>query len=81
MRQFNYYGQINEEEHENREEDVEQLEREIEEVFRNRVSTADGSGAKRGDRIVNISSAPGGKRNLMSAAYKRGGAQETTLHE
>ena len=40
-------------------------------MFRNRVSTADGVGAK---KIVNISSAPGGKRNLMSAAYKRGGA-------
>jgi hypothetical protein len=45
------------------------LEKEIEEVLRNRVGTADTSMKQ---RIVNISSAPGGKRNLMSAAYKRG---------
>jgi hypothetical protein len=40
MRQFNYYGQINEDEIGEDAGEVEKLEREIEEVLRNRISTA-----------------------------------------
>ena len=75
---------------------MERLEKEIEEVLKNRISTAEPGGRYRPDthQIINIGqkvsgltagnahsmrlqSAAGGKRNLMSAAYKHKGGEET----
>ena len=69
MRQFNYYGHISNEMENIKEADVERLEKDIEDILKNRSATANDS-----QGIVNIShrnkSAGMGKRNLMSAAYR-----------
>lgn len=61
MRQFNYYGNIPEEEID--EEDVEKLEREIEEVLKNRGGTAD-------DQQSNMTKTSGGIINIGNGVYQ-----------
>ena len=84
MRQFNYYGQINEE---GDEEDVQKLEKEIEEVLKNRVGTANTYSSDR--NIINIqkgkrgkSSQPkGNKNNIMGSPYKEVGDIGDDIYE
>lgn len=77
MRQFNYYGQIPEQENEG--EDIEKLEKEIDEVMKGTIGPKEGNiiSIKHGDKN-RMQSAPG-KRGIMSAAYKKGGKGEDTL--
>ena len=78
VRDFNYYGQLNQEVDDIEDADVDKLEKEIEEVLKNRTGVADITG-KFSNGIINISkgdndrqkSAVDGKRNLMSAAYRQ----------
>lgn len=79
MRQFNYYGQVNNGSNEMEdieEADVEKLEREIEEVLKNR---SNGGGDSKQFGIVNISKAELAARGksagtMMMGGYGQGGA-------
>ena len=70
MRQFNYYGQVDENELGDEDEaEVQKFEKEIEEVLRNRATSAKGDiiNINKGNRLQ---SAVGAKRNLANAKYR-----------